>query len=147
LGRGNQAYDYYRKFMPSAYNTKAEIREIEPYVYNQFINSKYNPRYGAARLPWLSGSAAWAYYTATQFILGIQPDYKGLKIDPCIPSEWKNIKITRKFRGKNFKIKIKNDNGVQKGVKKLIVNGKELDSNLIPFELMEDNNDVTVLME
>lgn len=146
LGRGNQAYDYYRKFMPSAYNTKAEIRQIEPYVYNQFINSKYNPRYGAARLPWLSGSAAWAYYTATQFILGIQPDYTGLKIDPCIPSDWKNIKITRRFRNKNFKIKIKNDKGVQKGVKKIILNGEELESNLIPLEFMKDNNDVTVIM-
>jgi cellobiose phosphorylase len=147
LGRGNQAYDYYKKFMPSAYNTKAEIRQIEPYVYNQFINSKYNPRYGAARLPWLSGSAAWAYYTATQFILGVQPDYEGLRIDPCIPSEWKQIKITRKFRGKNFRIKIKNDKGVQKGISRIILNGQQLNSNLIPFELMKDNNDVTVTME
>jgi cellobiose phosphorylase len=146
LGRGNQAYDYYRKFMPSAYNTKAEIRQIEPYVYNQFINSKYNPRYGAARLPWLSGSAAWAYYTASQFILGIQPDYAGLKIEPCIPSDWNNIKITRRFRKKNFKIKIKNDKCVQKGVKKIILNEEELESNLIPLEFMKDNNDVTVIM-
>jgi len=147
LGRGNQAYEYYRKFMPSAYNTKAEIRQIEPYVYNQFINSKYNPRYGAARLPWLSGSAAWAYYTATQFILGIQPDYAGLKIDPCISSEWNNIKIMRRFRNKILKIKLKNDTGVQKGVGKIVINGEELKSNLIPFAIMKDKNDVMVIME
>jgi len=146
LGRGNQAYEYFRKFMPSAYNTKAELRQIEPYVYNQFINSKYNPRYGAARLPWLSGSAAWAYYTATQFILGIQPDYSGLKIDPCIPSDWKVLRITRKFRNKNFKIKIKNENGNQKGVKKIVLNGEELESNLIPFEKMTENNEVVIVM-
>jgi cellobiose phosphorylase len=97
-------------------------------------------------LPWLSGSAAWAYYTAAQFILGIQPDYAGLKIDPCIRSDWNSIKITRRFRNKNFKIKIKNDKGVQKGVKKIILNGNELESNLIPLEFMKDNNDVTVIM-
>jgi N,N'-diacetylchitobiose phosphorylase len=147
LGRGNQAYDYYRRFMPSAYNTKAELREIEPYVYSQFTHSKYSPRYGASRLPWLTGTASWAYYTATQYILGIQPDYYGLRIDPCVPSKWKEIKITRKFRNKNFNITIKNKNGAQKGVKKIILNDKRMEGNLIPVEVMKDNNNVVVIMD
>ncbi len=146
LGRGKQAYDLYRKFMPAAYNTKAEIRQIEPYVYNQFTNSKYNSRYGASRLPWLSGSASWAYYTITQYILGIQPDYSGLRIDPCIPSRWKKISITRIFRKKRFTIEIRNQSGAQKGVKKIVVNGTEIDGNIIPLDIMLENNDVTVLM-
>jgi N,N'-diacetylchitobiose phosphorylase len=147
LGRGNQAYDYYRRFMPSAYNTKAELREIEPYVYSQFTHSKYSPRYGASRLPWLTGTASWAYYTATQFILGIQPDYSGLRIDPCIPSKWKEMKITRKFRNKNFNITIKNKNGAQKGVKKITLNNKRIGGNLIRVELMKDSNNVVVIMD
>ena len=146
LGRGNQAYEYYRKFMPSAYNTKAEVRQIEPYVYCQFTNSKYSPRYGASRLPWLSGSASWAYYTATQYILGIQPDYRGLKIDPCIPSDWKEVKISRKFRKKDFAIIIRNTEGRQKGVKKITVNGEEIKGNVIPFERMKEKNEVIVVM-
>jgi cellobiose phosphorylase len=146
LGRGNQAYEYYRKFMPSAYNTKAEVRQIEPYVYCQFTNSKYSPRYGASRLPWLSGSAAWAYYTATQYILGIQPDYRGLKIDPCIPSDWKEVKISRKFRKKDFAIVIRNTDNNQKGVKKITINGEEIKGNVIPFERMKEKNEVVVAM-
>jgi N,N'-diacetylchitobiose phosphorylase len=146
LGRGDRAYEYYRKFMPAAYNTKAEVREIEPYVYNQFTNSKYSPRYGASRLPWLSGSASWAYYTVTQYILGIQPDYDGLKIDPCIPSDWRELKITRRFRKKNFSIAIKNASNAQKGVKNIIINGKEIDGNLIPLNLMREYNEVLVEM-
>jgi len=146
LGRGNQAYDYYRKFMPASYNTRAEIREIEPYVYNQFINSKYSPRYGAARLPWLSGSAAWAYYTATQYILGVQPDYAGLRIDPCLPSDWKEVRITRRFQKKNFNIIISNENCVQKGVQKIILNGNQMENNLIPFKMMRKDNTVLVIM-
>jgi len=146
LGRGNQAYDYYRRFMPSAYNTKAELREIEPYVYSQFTNSKYSPRYGASRLPWLTGTASWAYYTATQYILGIQPDYNGLRIDPCIPSDWKEIKITRRFRNKNFNISIKNETSVEKGVKKITINNKKIDGNLIPLDKMKENNEVVVVM-
>ena len=146
IGNGNRAYEYFRKFMPSAYNTEAELRQTEPYVYAQFTNSVYSPRYGASRLPWLSGTASWAYYTAAQFILGIQPDYNGLRIDPCIPSNWKDIKIKRVFRNKIFRIIIKNEKGSQKGIKKLILNGNKINSNLIPLELMEDKNDVIVEM-
>ena len=146
LGNGNQAFRYYRAFMPAAYNTKAEIREIEPYVNCQFTHSKYSPHFGASRLPWLTGAATWSYYAATQHILGVQPDYAGLRIDPCIPADWKKLKIARRFRNKNFNIEIRNDNGVQKGVKKLILNGEELPGNLIPLEKMKESNDVLVLM-
>lgn len=146
VGNGNRAYDYYRKFMPAAYNSKAELRQTEPYVYAQFTHSKYSPRYGASRLPWLTGTASWAYYTATQYILGIRPDYYGLIIDPCIPSNWNEIKITRIFRKKYFNITIKNDSGVQKGVKSIIMNGKEIHSNFIPINIMNEKNDVIVIM-
>jgi len=146
IGRGNQAYEYFRKFMPSAYNTKAEIRQTEPYVYAQFTCSKYNPRYGASRLPWLSGTASWAYFTAAQYILGIQPDYNGLKIDPCIPFDWKEIKISRRFRKKNFNILIKNEKGIQRGVKSLSINGNSITGNIIPLAQMKENNEVIVVM-
>jgi N,N'-diacetylchitobiose phosphorylase len=146
LGNGNQAYEYLRAFMPSAYNTKAEVREIEPYVYCQYTHSKYSPRYGASRLPWLSGSATWAYYTASQYILGIQTDYKGLKIDPCIPSSWKEFGVHRNFRNKRLDIKVQNDSGVQKGIKRLILNEKEIEGNFIPLEEMKKENTVVVEM-
>jgi cellobiose phosphorylase len=82
----------------------------------------------------------------TQFILGIQPEYSGLRIDPCIPSDWKEIKITRRFRKKNLNITIINSNYIQKGVKKIIMNGKEIKGNLIPLTLMMDTNEVLVHM-
>jgi N,N'-diacetylchitobiose phosphorylase len=146
LGRGDQAYEYYRKFMPSAYNTTAEIRQIEPYVYCQFTNSKYSPRYGASRLPWLSGSAAWAYFALTHYILGVQPEYSGLRLDPCIPSNWREVRIRRKFRSKTLAITIRNPNGVQKGVKSLKLNGVVIDGNVIPTELLKEKNSVIVVM-
>ncbi len=146
LGHGNQAYQYFKTFMPSAYNDKAEIRQIEPYVYCQSTHSKTSPRYGASRLPWLSGSATWAYHAVTQYILGIQPDYHGLRIDPCIPEDWKEVTLSRRFRQKQFNIKIDNSAGVLKGVKKLILNQEEVKSNLIPLEKMRDVNEVRVVM-
>jgi cellobiose phosphorylase len=146
LGRGNLAYEYYRKYMPAAYNTKAEVRGIEPYVYCQFTNSKYSPRYGASRLPWLTGSASWAYYAATQYILGIQPEYEGLRIDPCIPSKWKGLTVTRKFRKNNLRITIKNEGGVQKGVRYIVINGERIEGNLIPLQRIKEENNVLVVM-
>jgi len=146
LGHGDHAFEYYRAFMPAAYNTRAEVRQIEPYVNCQFTHSKHSPRFGASRLPWLTGAAAWSYYAATQYILGIQPDYNGLKIDPCIPSAWKEYKVTRIFRKKNLDITVKNENGVQKGAQKIILNGNEIDGQFIHINDLKENNDVMVIM-
>ena len=146
LGNGNRAYDYYRSFLPAAYSTKAEVRQIEPYVNYQFTHSKYSPRFGASRLPWLTGAASWSYYTATQYILGIQPDYTGLRIDPCIPSHWKEFSVTRIFRKKTIDILVKNEKGVQKGVTKLMVNDKKYKDNFISFDSLKDHNKVIVFL-
>jgi cellobiose phosphorylase len=146
IGHGNQAYQYWRAYMPAAYNNRAEIRQIEPYVYNQSTHGKHSPHFGASRLPWLSGSATWSFFAATQYILGIRPEYNGLFIDPCIPSDWKGFKVSRRFRNKLFNISVNNKKGVEKGVIQLILNGKELNSNFISMEAMSDHNDVVVVM-
>jgi cellobiose phosphorylase len=146
LGHGDLAYEYFRAYLPAAYNTRAEVREIEPYVYCQFTHSRYSPRFGASRVPWLSGSAAWSFFAATQYILGLQPQYDGIRIDPCIPSAWKEFKMTRVFRGKKLSIEVKNPSGAQKGVTKLLLNGKQMEGNLIPSEELLAENRVEVEM-
>ncbi|MBI9070191.1 MAG: N,N'-diacetylchitobiose phosphorylase [Melioribacteraceae bacterium] len=146
LGNGNQAYEYLRAYLPAAYNQKAEIREIEPYVVCQSTHAKYSPKHGASRVPWLSGSATWTYYSITQYVLGIRPEYNGLTIDPCIPSDWKGFTAERKFRNKIFRITVDNASGVEKGVTKIIFNGTELESNFIPVQKMKEENEVAVIM-
>jgi N,N'-diacetylchitobiose phosphorylase len=146
LGHGNRAYEYYRAYLPGAYNTRAEVREIEPYVYCQYTHSKYSPRAGASRIPWLSGSATWSFFAAAQHILGLRPEYGGLTIDPCIPAAWKGFKATRTFRGKRVNVEVTNPSGVQKGVKKLVLNGEPLAGNFIPAEKLAAENQVTVEM-
>lgn len=146
LGHGNRAYEYYRAYMPSAYNSRAEIREIEPYVYCQSTHSKYSPRFGASRVPWLTGAATWAYQAASQHILGIRPEYTGLHIDPCIPSAWEEVKVQRLFRNKRFRIRIQNPNGVEKGVQSVTLNGKTIQGSLIPIEDCAAENEVIVIM-
>jgi len=145
-GNGNRAYDYFRRYMPSAYNTKAEIRQIEPYVYCQSTHSKSSPHYGNSRVPWLSGSATWSFVAAAQYILGIQPVVDGLRIDPCIPSFWKGFEVTRRFRNKELNIRVLNPDGVQKGVKSIRLNKNILDGNILTFGLLRENNEVEVIM-
>ena len=132
LGRGDQAWEYYRKINPAYLEDLSELHKTEPYVYAQMIAGKDAAKPGEAKNSWLTGTAAWNFYAISQYILGIRPTYGGLLIDPCIPKDWKAYKVSRKFRGAHFEIEVRNPGGVSKGVKKLTVNGKALDTNLIP---------------
>ena len=145
-GNGNRAYDYFRRYMPATYNTQAEIRQIEPYVYCQSTHSKYSPRYGNSRVPWLSGSATWSFWAASQHILGIQPVPEGLNIDPCVPSHWTEFEVERKFRGKNLHIKFINSLNLQKGIKMIFLNNEPIKGNTILFDEMQQTNKVEVIM-
>ncbi|MCJ7694146.1 MAG: hypothetical protein MUO40_01855, partial [Anaerolineaceae bacterium] len=144
LGNGDRAFEYYRAFMPAAYNNRAEIRQCEPYVQGQTTYSTYSPRPGNTRTSWLTGAAAWAYFSATQYILGLQPEIDGLRIDPCIPSTWNGFSVVRKFRGCTLHIQVNNPNAVCKGVVKMIVNKVEVQGNLVPLGIPGEEQYVEV---
>jgi cellobiose phosphorylase len=146
VGNGERAYEYYRASMPAAYNDRAEIRQIEPYVQGQTTYSIYSPRPGNARTSWLTGAAAWAYFSATQYILGLRPEIEGLRIDPCIPSAWQGFKATRRFRNRTIRIEVKNPAGVCRGVKSLTLNDKTLTGNLVPADRLGKHNRVEVVL-
>jgi cellobiose phosphorylase len=101
---------------------------------------------GEAKNSWLTGTASWNFYTISQFILGIQPDYDGLKVDPCIPAEWDGFEITRKFRGATYQIKVENPKHVCKGVAKVTINGKPYESNVLPLFEAGTTHTVVVLL-
>jgi len=145
-GNGTRAYQYYKSSMPSSYNETAEVREIEPYVYSQSTHGKYNPRHGASRLPWLTGAATWAYYAALQYIIGIQPEYDGITIDPCIPKEWNEIKVKRIFRGKTLDIELQNPNKSEKGIERIEINGELIQGNFIHQDKLKETNSIVAYL-
>lgn len=108
LGRGDRAYEYYHQLLPMVAQKKAgEWRyKAEPYIYSSNIFGPESDKFGLANISWLTGTAAWMYIAATQFILGVRPAWDSLEIKPCLPKEWKNIKIKRRFREKDFNIVI-----------------------------------------
>ncbi|GIO36335.1 glycosyl transferase [Paenibacillus antibioticophila] len=131
LGHGDRAFEIYSKIAPAYLEEISEIHRMEPYVYSQMIAGKDAVRHGEAKNSWLTGTAAWNYVAITQAILGIQADFTGLKVDPCIPSAWDGYEITRVYRGDTYVIKIENPNRVSKGVKSMTVDGKEVQGNII----------------
>ena len=145
-GNGTRAYEYLRAYLPAAFNEKAEIREIEPYVLCQSTHTKYSPKFGASRIPWLSGSATWTYFAISRYILGFQPEYDALVLDPCIPKDWKDISYTRKFRGHILEVIINNNKGVEKGVKLLRLDGEEIEGNRIPYGKIFKSVKIEVVM-
>jgi cellobiose phosphorylase len=145
LGRGDYAWEYFRKICPSYTEEISDLHKVEPYVYSQMIAGKDSFKPGEAKNSWLTGTAAWNYYAITQFILGIKPTYDGLEIDPCIPADWQGFDITRKFRGATYNIEIKNT-GVKKGVKSIMVNGQAVEGNIIPLQAAGSVNTVEVIM-
>jgi cellobiose phosphorylase len=128
-GNGDRAFDYYRRINPSAREEISEVHRCEPYVYAQMIAGKDAPTHGEAKNSWLSGTAAWNYVAISQWILGIRPDFGGLRVDPVLPGAWaQGFQATRRFRGATYEISVPAGTRVTH----LVVDGVRIEGNLIP---------------
>lgn len=145
IGDGDRAFETYTKICPAYIEDISEIHRTEPYVYSQMIAGKDAVHHGEAKNSWLTGTAAWTFLSASQYILGVRPSLDGLMIDPCLPSQFKEIKVSRTFRGTVYNITIRNSSNAQKGIKKLTVNGTEIEGNIIPVS--SDSRPVEVVAE
>ncbi len=145
IGRGDRAFEIYKKTCPAYTEDISEIHKTEPYVYCQMVagNDAYIP--GEGKNSWLTGTAAWTFVNISQYILGVYPTHKGLSVDPCVPAGFGDFKVTRKFRGATYRIDVKTG-GAQKGVKSLTVDGKEIAGTVIPFEEGKKEYNVQVVM-
>lgn len=128
LGRGSRAMKFYNALCPALQNDKIEIRQSEPYSYCQFVAGKDHTAFGRAHHPFMTGFSGWAYYAATQYLLGLRPEFDHLVVDPCIPGDWKEFSMVRKWRGAEYRIHVTNPNGVEKGVASVRMDGKQVQS-------------------
>lgn len=145
IGRGERAFEIYSKIAPAYLEDISDIHRTEPYVYAQMIAGKDAVRHGEAKNSWLTGTASWNFIAITQYILGVRPDFDGLKVDPCIPTNWDGYKVIRKYRGATYEIEVKNPNKVCKGVAKLLVDGNEMIGNIIFYD--ESHRDKVLKVE
>ncbi|MFX1388676.1 MAG: GH36-type glycosyl hydrolase domain-containing protein [Promethearchaeota archaeon] len=132
LGRGDIAYEYFKKIAPTSKNKIAEIHLTEPYIFSQMITGNDHPKFGAAKNSWLTGTASWTLKSATDWILGIRPEFHGLKIDPCIPKKWYKFRVIRHFRNAIYDIKVQNPKQISKGITEIRLDNKIQNNDILP---------------
>ncbi len=133
LGRAEDAFRILSKLNPVLQTQKDVERYVcEPYVLPGNIDGKDSKYYGRAGWSWYTGSAGWLFSIIHEAIGGVQPVHDGLKIDPCIPADWPQVKIKRKFRGATFHITIENPDGLSRGIQEIRLNGQMIPGNIIP---------------
>ena len=145
-GHGERAFNYFLENAPAAQNDRAEIRQLEPYCYGQFTEGKASPNFGRSHVHWLTGTASTVMVGCVEGILGMRPDFYGLRIAPSIPKEWEKFEISKDFRGCHLHITVKNPGHVEAGCKKLYVNGEELPGNYIPQEKLTGETEIEFYM-
>jgi len=144
LGRGSRAMKFYDALCPVMQNDRIEVRKSEPYSYCQFVSGRDHTTFGEAHHPFMTGSAGWAYYAATQYLLGVRPEFDSLTVDPCIPADWKEFTVDRIWRGAEYRIRVTNPKGVEKGVAEIRLNGETVDS--IPVQAPGSVSEIEVIM-
>ena len=132
VGHGDRAFKLYSKIAPAYREDISDLHKMEPYVYSQMIAGKDAKNFGQAKNSWLTGTAAWNFYVISNYILGVKPDWAGLRIDPCIPKGWDGYGISRRFRGATYDIAVKNPDHVCKGVASVVVDGTPIEGNVLP---------------
>ncbi len=146
IGRGDRAFEIYKKTCPAYIEDISEIHRTEPYVYSQMVAGADAPRHGEAKNSWLTGTAAWTFVNISQYILGIYPTHNGLQVNPCIPEGFGDFTVDREYRGCRYHISVKNPGNVQKGVSKMLVDGVEVSGNIIPYDPAKKDVQVEITM-
>lgn len=145
-GHGERAFTYFMENAPAAQNDRAEIRRLEPYCYGQFTEGRASEHPGRSHVHWLTGTASTVMVGCVEGILGLRPDPEGIRIAPSIPKGWEHLEIEKDFRGKHLHIRIENPDGRESGFQKLILNGRELDSNYVPAGILEEENEIRLIL-
>ena len=143
VGRGDRAFEIYKKTCPAFLQDKSEIHKTEPYVYSQMVAGRDAKFFGQGKNSWLTGTAAWTFADISQYILGVYPTLTGLQINPCVPHDFGNFTIHRRYRGVNYEIEVQ-QNGTEKGVKELIVDGEKFEGSVIPYDAAKKGQTVKV---
>jgi len=146
IGRGDRAFEIYKKTCPAYTEEISEIHRTEPYCYAQMIAGRDAKFHGEAKNSWLTGTAAWTFTNISQYILGVYPTLNGLQINPCVPTGFGDFSLVREYRGVIYNVEVKNPNNVQKGVVSMVVDGASVEGNVIPYDASKKEVNVVVTM-
>ena len=133
LGFGDKALELYRMINPIEHTRTREATEkykVEPYVIAADIYGTQNLA-GRGGWTWYTGSSSWYYIAGIEYILGLKIYNGKIKIEPCIPKDWKEYKIRYKFKRTIYNIRVVNNDGKNYGVSKVTVNNIETGNEIV----------------
>lgn len=145
-GHGERAFTYFIENAPAAQNDRAEIRHLEPYCYGQFTEGRASRHFGRSHVHWLTGTASTVMVGCVEGILGLRPDLNGIMLSPSVPKTWTCFEIHKNYRGKRLHILVENPSKRECGCTSLVLNGRQLPDNYIPFDLLDDENEITLTL-
>jgi cellobiose phosphorylase len=149
-GNAERAWKYYTDLLPYKLNERLglDVYQSDPYGWVSNIVGPENKKHGWGNVIRFTGTVVWMNIAATQYLLGVRTTLDGLKLDPCIPSDWKEYTVQRDYLGCRINIRFVNEGGVSRGVKKIDVDGVEYSTNVIPRKVFEGKktSSVTVYM-
>jgi len=140
-GRNDLAWSVYSRMLPANISADPDRYETEPYVFSEYVTSPDHPTEGQASHSWLTGSAVWMYRIGLDHICGVQPRINGLFLRPALPDAWPRLDLKRVFRGRTLNISVQRSPDSSPGI---ILNGRTLSSDWIPFEELKDVNEIHV---
>ena len=104
----------------------------EPYVLPGNVDGPDSPHYGRAGWTWYTGSAQWLHRVVMEWVLGVRPEWGGLRIDPCLPTGWRHASMTRPYRGCTYQIRIERSSTLPAGVQaEVTLDGVKMPTNVI----------------
>jgi cellobiose phosphorylase len=135
MGLADDAMRIFRKLNPIL-QAESDIERYmaEPYVLPGNIDGPDSKYYGRAGWSWYTGSAGWLLTIAMDYIAGARAAKEGLMINPCMPRDWPQIKIKRRFRNAVYHIIINNPKQITGKVKTMKLNGQTIAGNIIPTQ-------------
>ncbi len=132
LGFGDKALEFYRMINPIEHSRTKDASnkyKVEPYVIAADVYGQGN-LIGRGGWTWYTGSSSWYYKAGIEYILGLKIENEYMTIDPCIPKDWKEYQIQYKWKDSIYHINVKNPNGKNKGVEKVILNNNEVENKI-----------------
>ena len=148
LGQGERAVEFFRMLNPISHADTPEkvVRyKVEPYIIAADIYSA--PAYlGSGGWTWYTGSSGWMYRLGLEAILGITRVGGVLNINPCIPRDWPGFKVNYRFGNTHYKISVENPEGVNRGVRQVLLDGIPIPDNRMPLTDDEHQHEVRVIM-
>jgi cellobiose phosphorylase len=125
LGRNDKVEEGLRKILPDDHTYYETCGE--PYaMFNSYLGKQTGYRAGKPGQSWRTASGQWLLYSVVRFVYGLQPEFEGLLLRPCLPPAWKDCSVTKQFRDCEYRIHyVQKDEGGCNRIEKLTINGVE----------------------